>query len=403
MKSLVLVLNCGSSSVKAAVIDNVTGEVLISCLAERLNFPDAYITFKRQGQKEELDLASAPHHTGAVEALMKKLGELDLLDKIGAVGHRIVHGGDLFTESCIVDDKVIDNLEKKCNVLAPLHTPAHLLGLRAAMKVFRHVPHVTVFDTAFHQTIPQYAYIYALPYELYEEYHVRRYGAHGTSHRYCAMEAARLLGRSVENMALVICHLGNGASVAAVLNGRCRDTSMGLTPLEGLVMGTRSGDVDPSIYNFLSENAGMNIDQIYHMLNKESGLLGVSGVSNDFRTVEEAAKTGQPRAQLAIEIFCYRLAKYIAAMTVANGHLDAIVFTGGIGENAKDMRATVLNHLRFMGLQVDDQLNSEMRFGKAGIITKSINPLAMVIPTNEELMIARDAARLAGLEGPASI
>lgn len=396
MSTLILVLNCGSSSVKGAVIDCVGGDVLLSCLAEKLNLPDAYITFKYGEEKQVESLADAPHHTGAVEALMAALKAHGLDQKIGAVGHRIVHGGERFKYSTLIDDEVIHDIEK-CITLAPLHNPAHLLGINAAQHVFHQIPHVAVFDTAFHQTIPPYAYLYAAPYELYQELAMRRYGMHGTSYRYVAREAARLLGRSEENLALVIAHLGNGASVSAVLNGQSRDTSMGLTPLEGLIMGTRSGDIDPSVFPFLHEQKGMDIEEIAEMLNKKSGLLGISGVSNDYRMVEEAANTGNKRAQLAIEMFAYRLAKYIASMTVALGHLDGLVFTGGIGENAKDMRALVINNLRFMGLQIDDQLNAEMRFGKAGIITKTFNPLAMVVPTNEELMIAQDAARLAGL------
>lgn len=396
MKSLVLVLNCGSSSLKGAVVDCQSGDILLSCLAEKLSLSDAFITIKQNDEKEVIDLSECPYHTGAIEALMRKIEELDLLDKIGAVGHRVVHGGERFKESCIITEEVINDIEK-CITLAPLHNPAHLLGINAAQYIFHQVPHIAVFDTAFHQTMPNYAYLYAIPYELYESCSVRKYGAHGTSYRYVSQEAARLLGRSLDNLAMVICHLGNGASLSAVLNGQSRDTSMGLTPLEGLMMGTRSGDIDPSIFSYLHENKGMTMEEITSMLNKESGLLGVSGVSNDFRMVEDAAKMGQERAQLALEIYAYRLAKYIASMTVACGHLDAVVFTGGIGENAKDLRARVINQLRFLGLVIDDQLNAEMRFGKAGIITKSMSPLAMVIPTNEELMIARDAAELANM------
>ena len=282
-------------------------------------------------------------------------------------------------------------------MLAPLHNPAHLIGISAAQSVFYDVPHVAVFDTAFHQTMPKKAYIYGLPYDLYQKHGLRRYGMHGTSYRYVAQEAARLLNRPEKGLALVIAHLGNGASISAVVDGESRDTSMGLTPLEGLMMGTRCGDIDPSIFSFLHEQEGWTLTEITAMLNHKSGLLGVSGVSNDCRTIEAAALSGNKRAQLALDIFHYRVAKYVAAMTVAAGRLDALVFTGGIGENSKTSRAKIVGQLGFLGLQIDDQLNAEARFGQAGIITKSYNPLAMVVPTNEELMIAKDTARLAGL------
>ena len=394
--SIVLVLNCGSSSVKGAVVDSKTGEVLFSCLAEKLNLPDAFITFKYKDEKEVEDLSAHPHHTGAIEALLHALERHGLDKKIGAVGHRVVHGGERFKESTIVDDAVIDNIQQ-CITLAPLHNPAHLLGIAAAKDAFHHVPHVVVFDTAFHQTMPDYAYTYAVPYELYQETGLRRYGAHGTSVRYVSAEAARMLGRSTDNFAVVVAHLGNGASITAVRDGKVQDTSMGLTPLEGLVMGTRAGDIDVSVFSFLHEQKGYDIAEITDILNKKSGLFGISGVSNDYRMVEESADTGNPRAILALEVFAYRLAKYVASMTVATGRLDALVFTGGIGENSKTMRANVLEKLGFLGLTIDDKLNAEMRFGKAGIITSSQNPVAMVVPTNEELMIAQDAAKLAGL------
>ncbi|MBR6027364.1 MAG: acetate kinase [Neisseriaceae bacterium] len=395
-KSLVLVLNCGSSSVKGAVIDCVTGAVLFSCLAEKLNLPDAFITIKDGDNKEVVDLSHKAHHTGAIEAMMEALKKRGLDKQIGAVGHRIVHGGEHFKESTIVNEDVVDNIQK-CITLAPLHNPAHLLGISAAQNVFHHIPHVVVFDTAFHQTMPDYAYTYAIPHELYQELGLRRYGAHGTSCRYVAGEASRMLDRPLKDLALVIAHLGNGASITAVEGGKVKDTSMGLTPLEGLVMGTRCGDIDASVFSFLHEQKGWGIGKITEILNKKSGMLGISGVSNDYRVVEESAHTGNHRSELALEVFGYRLAKYIAAMTVAAGRLDALIFTGGIGENSKSMRENVMNKLGFLGLYIDDQLNAEMRFGKSGIISRSKAPLAMVIPTNEELMIAQDAARLTGL------
>ena len=394
---LILVLNCGSSSMKGAVLDNDTGEVLLSCLGDKLILPDAFITFKINGEKHTVDLKDKPNHTGAVEALLHELEAHGLRDRIAAIGHRVVSGGELYSESVLIDNDVIAGIEK-CITLAPLHNPAHLLGIRAAMKVFGSLPNVAVFDTAFHQTMPEHAYTYAIPRELYRKYGLRRYGAHGTSYRFVADETARFLGKDKKDLRMVIAHLGNGASIAAVANGQCQDTSMGLTPLEGLVMGTRSGDIDPSVFSFLAQNANMNITQITDLLNKKSGLLGISELSNDCRTIEEEAAKGHEGAKLALEIFAYRLAKYVAAMTVANGRLDALVFTGGIGENSTFVREKVLSHLAVLGLSIDHDANLAACFGRAGIISQpGKTPLALVIPTNEELMIAQDTAQLAGL------
>lgn len=396
-QQLILVLNCGSSSVKGAVLDNHNGEVLLSCLAEKINLPDAVITFKADGGKRSVSLAGDPTHTGAVAALMAELKDRGLDGRIGAVGHRVVHGGERFKASCLIDDEVIAGIEA-CIMLAPLHNPAHLLGIRAAQSIFNQVPHVAVFDTAFHQSMPEHAYTYAVPRALYRDYGLRRYGAHGTSYRFVAAEAARQLGRSEQGLRLVIAHLGNGASIAAVRDGRSCDTSMGLTPLEGLVMGTRSGDIDPSVFLFLNENAGMDMAAVTDLLNKKSGLLGISELSNDCRTLEEEAAKGHEGAKLALEIFAYRLAKYVAGMSVAAGGLDALVFTGGIGENSDQIRAKVIGYLGFMGLTVDEKANLAARFGQGGIISQSGSaPLAMVVPTNEELMIAQDTAQLAGI------
>lgn len=396
-EKLILVLNCGSSSVKGAVLDSGSGEVLLSCLAEKINLPDALMTFKADGAKHSVSLTGDPGHTGAVAALMAELKQRGLDGRIGAVGHRVVHGGERFKASCVIDGEVLAGIEA-CITLAPLHNPAHLLGIRAAQSIFCSVPHVAVFDTAFHQTMPEHAYTYAVPRSLYRDYGLRRYGAHGTSYRYVAAETARRLGRSENGLRLVIAHLGNGASIAAVRDGRSCDTSMGLTPLEGLVMGTRSGDIDPSVFLFLSENAGMDTAAVTELLNKKSGLLGISELSNDCRTIEEAAAKGHEGAKLALEIFAYRLAKYAAAMSVAAGGLDALVFTGGIGENSDLIRAKVIGYLNFLGLKLDADANLAARFGKGGIISQSGSPvLAMVVPTNEELMIAQDTAVLAGI------
>ena len=394
---LILVLNCGSSSLKGAVLNKDNGDVLLSCLAEKLNLPDAYITFKINGNKERVELSDAPNHTGAVGALLQELKKHGLDSRIGAVGHRVVSAGEEYSESVLIDDKVIAAIER-CIPLAPLHNPANLLGIRAAQEIFKGLPNVAVFDTAYHQTMPEHAYTYAIPRKYYRELHLRRYGFHGTSYRFVADETARFLGKDLKSLRLVIAHLGNGASIAAIKNGQSQDTSMGLTPLEGLVMGTRSGDIDASVYQFLADNTGMGIKEITDVLNKQSGLLGISELSNDCRTIEEEAAKGHEGAKLALEIFTYRLAKYVASMAVAAGGLDVLAFTGGIGENSDVVRAKVLGYCEFLGLKLDNDANLAARFGKAGVITTADSPVtAVVIPTNEELMIAQDTALLSGL------
>lgn len=399
--TLILVLNCGSSSLKGAVLEAESGNVVLNCLAEKLGFADALITFKADGNKHKVMLGGDHNHTVAVEALMVELQALGLHQQIGAVGHRVVHGGERFTGSVLINEQVMHDIEA-CIVLAPLHNPAQILGIRAAQAVFADLPQVAVFDTAFHQSMPEHAYRYAVSAELYTQYGVRRYGMHGTSYRFVSQESARFLGRPQSELALVIAHLGNGASVTAVLNGQSQDTSMGLTPLEGLVMGTRSGDIDASIFSFLNKNAGMGIDETTALLNYQSGLLGLSGLSNDCRVLEEAAGKGHQGAILALAVFAYRLAKYVAAMAVANGRLDALVFTGGIGENSAFIRERVLTHLAVLGLKTDDDANQKACFGRSGIISQvGAGPLALVIPTNEERMIAQDTARLADLGGAA--
>lgn len=396
-QDLVLILNCGSSSVKAAVMDVAKKEVLMSCLAEKVGNPDAYITFKVNGEKNKHDL-SAPHdHTAAVMALLDELKKLGLYDGVKAIGHRVVHGGERFTQSTVITPEVMRDIEA-CIVLAPLHNPAHILGIQAAQQAFPQLPQVAVFDTAFHQTMPPHAFHYAVPTSLYTKYGVRRYGAHGTSYRFVAQETAAILNRDINQMSMVIAHLGNGASITAVKNGQSQDTSMGLTPLEGLVMGTRSGDIDPSIFSFLAANANMSIDQVTEMLNKESGMLGLSNLSNDCRILEEAAANGDQGAELALNVFAYRLAKYVGSMTVAAGGLDALVFTGGIGENSDSMRKKVVDYLHVFGLKLDDKANLDARFGKSGVIsTKDSKGNILVVPTNEELMIALDTAELTGM------
>ena len=397
MSKLILVLNCGSSSLKGAVLNSENGDVLLSCLGEKLNLADAYITFKVNGQKERVDLSATPNHTGAVGAMLEKLKAMGLDSQIGAIGHRVVSGGEEYSESVLIDDSVMAAIEK-CIPLAPLHNPANLLGIRAAQDIFKGLPNVAVFDTAFHQTMPEHAYMYAIPRKFYRDLGVRRYGFHGTSYRFVAEEAANVLGADKNNLKLVIAHLGNGASITAVRNGKSMDTSMGLTPLEGLVMGTRSGDVDPSIFSFLAYNLKLSTHQITHILNKESGLMGISELSSDCRVIEEESLNGHEGAVLALEMFSYRLAKYVASMAVAAGGLDALVFTGGIGENSDIIREKVLNYCEFLGFSVDKEANTAARFGKAGVITAAGSKVkAVVIPTNEELMIAQDTARLSGL------
>ena len=397
MSKLILVLNCGSSSLKGAVLNSENGDVLLSCLGEKLNLADAYITFKVNGQKERVDLSATPNHTGAVGAMLEKLKAMGLDSQIGAIGHRVVSGGEEYSESVLIDDSVMAAIEK-CIPLAPLHNPANLLGIRAAQDIFKGLPNVAVFDTAFHQTMPEHAYMYAIPRKFYRELGVRRYGFHGTSYRFVAEEAANVLDADKNNLKLVIAHLGNGASITAVRNGKSMDTSMGLTPLEGLVMGTRSGDVDPSIFSFLADNLKLSTQQITDILNKESGLMGISELSSDCRVIEEESLNGHEGAVLALEMFSYRLAKYVASMAVAAGGLDALVFTGGIGENSDVIREKVLNYCAFLGFSVDKDANTAARFGKAGVITAAGSKVkAVVIPTNEELMIAQDTARLSGL------
>ncbi len=397
MSKLILVLNCGSSSLKGAVLNSENGDVLLSCLGEKLNLADAYITFKVNGQKERVDLSATPNHTGAVGAMLEKLKAMGLESQIGAIGHRVVSGGEEYSESVLIDDSVMAAIEK-CIPLAPLHNPANLLGIRAAQDIFKGLPNVAVFDTAFHQTMPEHAYMYAIPRKFYRDLGVRRYGFHGTSYRFVAEEAANVLGADKNNLKLVIAHLGNGASITAVRNGKSMDTSMGLTPLEGLVMGTRSGDVDPSIFSFLADNLKLSTQQITDILNKESGLMGISELSSDCRVIEEESLNGHEGAVLALEMFSYRLAKYVASMAVAAGGLDALVFTGGIGENSDIIREKVLNYCAFFGFSVDKDANTAARFGKAGVITAAGSKVkAVVIPTNEELMIAQDTARLSGL------
>lgn len=392
---LVLVLNCGSSSLKFAVINAQNGDEVISGLAECFNLPDARIKWKIANKKEAAHLPANSAHSAAISFIVEKIikAEEGLCDQFVAIGHRIVHGGEKFTESVIIDDDVLEGIEQ-CASLAPLHNPAHILGIKAAQTAFPSLPQVAVFDTAFHQSMPSKAFMYALPYNLYKEKGIRRYGMHGTSHLFVSQEAAKALNKPIDELNVISAHLGNGASVTAIKNGKSVDTSMGMTPLEGLVMGTRCGDIDPSIIEHLVTREGYSITGVMDMLQKQSGLLGISGVSSDFRDITENSTNGHSGAMLAMDMFSYRLAKYIASYAVPLGRIDAIIFTGGIGENSFAVRAKVLELLEIFGYQVDADLNADTILGKQAIITTEDSPIAMVIPTNEEWVIAQDSAKL---------
>ncbi len=394
----VLVLNCGSSSLKFAIINPENGQQYLTGLAEALTLPEAQISwrFGEDGDKQKAALPSGADHTAALLFLEESVlhGQSALLNSLIAVGHRVVHGGELFSAPTLIDDSVEKGIEK-CIPLAPLHNPAHLLGIRAARRLFAKLPHVAVFDTAFHQTMPAEAFRYALPYDLYNKHAVRRYGMHGTSHFYVADQAAKLLDKPLEETNVITAHLGNGASVCAVKNGKSMDTSMGMTPLEGLMMGTRCGNVDPSIVFFLVDELGYSLEEARDLLNKRSGLLGVSGTTSDFRGITQGMEEGDECSRLAFEMFCYRLAKFIASYYVTLGRVDALVFTGGIGENSLVMRSRVLELLAPFGYVEDAAADEKARFGNGGLITKSESAKAFVIPTNEELVIARGAAAFA--------
>ena len=392
---LVLVLNCGSSSLKFAVINANNGDEIISGLAECFNLPDARIKWNTAGGKDATNLPANSAHAEAisyiVEEIIKK--EQGLTEQFVAVGHRIVHGGEKFTKSVIIDAEVCKGINE-CASLAPLHNPAAIMGIRAARNAFPELPQVAVFDTAFHQSMPATSFLYALPYHLYREKGIRRYGMHGTSHLFVSREAAILLDKPIAETNVITAHLGNGGSVCAIKNGECVDTSMGMTPLAGLVMGTRCGDIDPSIIEHLVTREGYSTAGVMDMLQKQSGLLGISGISSDFREIQSACEKGNEQAILARDIFCYRLAKYIAGYAVPLGRIDALVFTGGIGENSDLVRDKVLNLLSVFGYQVDADKNKATILGKQGIITIEDSPIAMVIPTNEEWVIAQDSAAL---------
>ena len=394
----VLVINCGSSSLKYQLIDSESEEVLAKGLCERIGI-DGRLVYQKAGLDKEITEADMPTHKQAIQMVLdalvnEKTGAIASLAEIGAVGHRVVHGGERFAESTILTDEVLAAIED-CNDLAPLHNPANLIGINACKELMPNTPMVGVFDTAFHQTMPRKAYLYGLPLEYYQKYKVRRYGFHGTSHSFVSKHMAEYLGMDYNNSKIIVAHLGNGASISAVLNGKCVDTSMGLTPLEGLVMGTRSGDIDPAIMEYIAKKENLDIDGIMNVLNKKSGVQGLSQISSDFRDLEAAYNEGDQRAIDAIDVFSYRVAKYIGSYVAAMNGVDAIAFTAGIGENTSLVRQKVCSYLGYLGITLDEEAN-KLRGEDAVISTADSKVKVCIIPTNEELAICRETVALAG-------
>lgn len=396
----ILVINCGSSSLKFQLINSKSEEVIAKGLCERIGIEGSQITYTPAGGEKIVTVTPMENHTTAIRLVLnaltdEKCGVVKSLDEIGAVGHRIVHGGEKFASSTLINEEVLKAIEA-CNDLAPLHNPANLIGIRACQELMPDTPMAAVFDTAFHQTMPKEAYLYGIPYHYYEDYRVRRYGFHGTSHSYVSHRAACMLDKSYEELKIIVCHLGNGASISAVKNGKCVDTSMGLTPLEGLIMGTRSGDLDPAIIEYLCNKENKNVHEILNVLNKESGVLGLSGgFSSDFRDLEKAYNEGQEKAVRTMKAFAYRVAKYIGAYTAAMNGVDAICFTAGIGENNPLIRTMISSYLGYLGIALDEDANSK-RGEEVLISTGGSKVKVLVIPTNEELAIARETVELVG-------
>ena len=394
----ILVINCGSSSLKYQLIDSESEKVLAKGLCERIGIDGSAITHQPAGGDKVTTKVPMPDHTEAVKYVIEKLtdpvvGVVKSLDEIGAVGHRIVHGGEKFASSVVIDDEVLKAVEE-CNDLAPLHNPANLIGINSCKKIMPGVPMVAVFDTAFHQTMPKKAYLYGLPYEYYENYKIRRYGFHGTSHDFVSNRVAEILGKKREDLKIIVCHLGNGASVSAVKNGQCVDTSMGLTPLEGLIMGTRSGDLDPAIISFIAQKEKLSAEEVINICNKKSGVLGLSGgLSSDFRDLGNAAEEGNEKAKTALETWSYRVAKYIGAYVAAMNGVDVIAFTAGVGENNFMAREMICEYLGYLGVTIDKEAN-KIRGEEITISTPDSKTTVMVVPTNEELAIARETLRL---------
>lgn len=391
----ILVINCGSSSLKFQLIDAETEKLIAKGICERIGIKGSMLTYTPAGGEKEQTVMPMENHTDAIRLVLNALtndqtGVVKSLEEIGAVGHRIVHGGEKFAQATIITQEVLQAIEE-CNDLAPLHNPANLIGINACRELMPETPMVAVFDTAFHQTMPDKAYMYGLPYEYYEKYKIRRYGFHGTSHSYVSKRAAEVLGRNYEDLKIIVCHLGNGASVSAVKNGKCVDTSMGLTPLEGLIMGTRCGDIDPAIIEFIAHKENKSIDEIMEILNKKSGVLGLSSnLSSDFRDLEAGYHEGNPRAVNTMETFAYRVAKYIGGYVAAMNGADVICFTAGVGENSPFIRDIVCSrYLGYLGISLDEEANNK-RGEDIVISTPDSKTTVMVIPTNEELAIARE-------------
>lgn len=392
--ALILAINAGSSSLKFQLLDMPAEHLVTKGSVERIGLSDSIFTISVNGEKQQ-EVSSISDHEVAVRILLDKLTELKIvrsLKEIEGIGHRVVHGGETFADSALVTDDVIKKIEDLSD-LAPLHNPANLVGIRAFREVLPNVPEVVVFDTAFHQSMGNESYLYSLPYDYYRKFGIRKYGFHGTSHKYVAFRAAELLGRPIEQLRLISCHLGNGASITAVQGGKSVDTSMGFTPLAGLTMGTRSGDIDPALIPYIMDKTGMNATEVVNVLNKKSGLLGLSGFSSDLRDIEKEARRGNKRAKLAIEVFVERIQKYIGSYAAKMSGVDAIIFTAGIGEHSSMVRARVLKGLQFMGIDWDSEQNKIN--GKEVYLSRPNSPIkVLVIPTNEEVMIARDTVRL---------
>lgn len=392
-----LVINCGSSSLKYQLIDMSNEESMVQGLVERIGIEGSALTQKTPGKGKHVINTEIKDHKDAIKLVLEALvneeyGVIKSMDEISAVGHRVVHGGEKYSESVLITDEVLDSI-RDCIALAPLHNPPNIIGIESCRELMPNVPMVAVFDTAFHQTMPKHAYICPLPYELYEKYGVRKYGFHGTSHKYVSNKVAEAMGKDIKDLKIITCHLGNGCSLAAVKNGKSIDTSMGFTPLAGVMMGTRSGSIDPSVISFLIEQHGYTIEEIDELLNKKSGVLGISGVSSDFRDVLAAGEAGNERAKLALEIFYYKVRTQIAAYAGAMGGVDVIVFTAGIGENSSITRREILRGLEFFGFTINDEKN-ELRGHIQEISNEDSKVKVYVVPTNEELMIARDTAKL---------
>lgn len=390
----ILVLNCGSSSVKYKLIDVDKKETLAEGGVEKIGLPDSFLKFRLPDGGKKVVEESIPDHRKAINDILNLLtdpvyGCIGSLKEIDAVGHRVVHGGEKFNKSVKIDDEVIEKI-KECYDVAPLHNPANMTGIDAVTEILPGVTHVAVFDTAFHQTMPKEAYMYALPYELYEKYAIRRYGFHGTSHRYVSKRVCEFLGVPYEKQRIITCHIGNGGSITAVKGGKSIDTSMGLTPVEGLMMGTRVGDVDPGALTFIMDKEGLDTKALSNLINKKSGVLGISGISSDMRDIDAAIAQGNERAKLALDMYIYRIIKYIGAYTAVLDGVDIIVFTGGVGENQQPLRKAVCDHLSYLGVKIDDEVNAASRGEEKVISAPDSKVKVVVIPTDEEMMIAKD-------------